>query len=53
MISSEIEQMAIYLFEALNVICYKFDSCDSCPFCSASCYNKYKFISWVKKEMEE
>lgn len=45
--------MATYLFEALNVICNKFDSCDSCPFCKAHCYNKYKFISWVIKEIEK
>lgn len=45
--------MATYLFEALSVICNKFDSCKSCPFCNASCYNKYKFISWIIKEIKE
>lgn len=49
----EIEQMATYLFEALSIICNKFYSCDSCPFCNAPCYNKDKFIDWVIKEMEE
>lgn len=43
-----IKKTAIYLYGVSTIICDKFDSCNSCPFCNAPCYDKDRFINWFE-----